>query len=187
MNKIFSTILIFAIGLMPISAFAQSYSMPTDSSTRIFFSSTHGTYIANGNEISGSFWSARYDFGNTFATNPNAQYEYDQYQSLIAWFPWLNWGSLGLALTYGLVSAANNTYNDGVFWLSFLIPWISGIIVDGHAQAHLQRAINLYNGVDPTLARDSVFPESQLPSSELRMSRLMSSPKVALNLFQLTF
>ena len=187
MSRAISTILVLAIGLAPISAFAQNYSMPNDSSPKIFFSSTHGAYIANGKEIDSSFWLARYDFGDTFATNPNAQYEYNQYQNLITWFPYLNWGALGLAFTYGIVSSANNTYNDGVFWLSFLIPWISGIIVGGHAQAHLQRAINLYNGVDPRLARDSTFPDSRLPSSEARLSRLMTSPKVALNLFQIDF
>lgn len=181
MTKIIYAIIVSAL----FSSFAVT-AVASEPAPKIFFSSAQGQYLANGKAIDTYFWSARYDFGDTFASNPMAQAEYNRYQHLMAWFPYLNWGALGLALTYGIVSTANNVYNDGVFWVSFLVPWISGIIVAGHANAHLQRAINLYNGVDPSLARNQM-PESNLPIEEPRLSREMTAPKVAVNLLQFDF
>jgi hypothetical protein len=112
----------------------------------IYFSTARQKVIANGKEYVPNFWTARVDMGETFKNNPDAQKEYDLYQTRIKIFPWLNYGALAALLTYSIATDSDN-YRSGTALTLFFVPWISGLFVVGSAQTHLTRAINIYNGV----------------------------------------
>jgi hypothetical protein len=156
----------------------------TDGGSKVYVSTSKGCYMANGKPMPTYFWSARTDFGDTFSSNPMAQAEYEKYKKLITWFPYLNWGALGLAIGYEVVSLNNDNFNAGAFWIIFAVPWISGLIVAGNAHRHLTRAMNLYNGVEPDMASRAW---RDLPSLEVSSNRGALAAPISVGLLHFDF
>jgi hypothetical protein len=103
--------------------------------------------VVNGKVAPLKFWSASYDVGDGFATNPLADKYFQDHKYYGRMFSILNWGALGAALTYSASTVGSGSYNSGTFWTIFLIPWLGGIYAANQSQTDLIRAINIYNGV----------------------------------------
>jgi hypothetical protein len=156
-------------------------SAPAFASPEIYYSTQKNTLMANGKVIDRHFWSMKYDLEDVFTKNPAAQAEYLEYEKYITWSPYLNWGAAVAGISYAIISTNNDNYSSGTFWGIFLVPWVAGMIVTQKANIHLERAINLYNGVDPSLASvDGARGHFDSKDS-------FSSPTFALNVWNYSF
>lgn len=141
----------------------------------IFFSTKQKAMLVNGQAVKCSFWTARCDFGDTFGNIPEAQAEYELYLKKVRWFPYLNWGAVVGMLAYS-ISTSDKDYSSGTAFTIFLVPWLSGIFVVGSSQKHLNRAINLYNGVSPDLASRQIFSRSSTSDYSSKVERGFATP-----------
>lgn len=122
--------------------------------------------IVNDKEYTTGFFTPYYDLEQSLSDNSEAMALYNDYVYLMKWGTALNWGALGVALTYLFSSQSN--YNSGTFWTIFLIPWVSGIVVSVKGQKKFMQAINIYNGVPADKAE--LAPTSQWLLADARNS-----------------
>lgn len=152
-------LLVVALSLNSVFALAADVAESSDEKKAdtppIYYSTAKHEMIAKGKVVTQSFWAMRADYGDTFKDNPAAQKEYERYEELIAWAPYLNWGSVVVSSAYGFTAAAKGDFSAGTMLGIFLVPWLTGIFVAGSAIGHLQKAVNLENGVPPTEALNS--------------------------------
>jgi hypothetical protein len=126
-------------------------SAASDAGPRVYIRS-NGQFVAGGNEYPRSFWvPVIRGADEVFAVSPEAAEEYRLHVKDGEWFAVLNWGALGVFLTY--VAVSGDDYDGGVGLALFAAPWIGGIIMATKSNQHLLKAINLVNGVPASEAR----------------------------------
>jgi hypothetical protein len=139
--------------------------------------------IADGKEITCSWWNDRCEFGTFFDDSTDARAEYQKYQKIAYWTPYLRWGAIGLFVGYSIIKlSSDGTYDSGAALAFFIVPWVASQVVSFHATRHLLRAINIMNGVATDQASNSgpAFP----PLANNRENR---TDLVRTTLFQYSF
>jgi len=155
---------------------------------RVYVTS-HFKIIADGTEIHCSWWSTRCDFGHYFDENADAKTEYDKYQKIAAYSPWLRWAAVAAFLAYGIYElGSDHNWDFGTSVVVFGVPWLGGAWISGAATSHLIHAVNLMNGVPPENASSRTFRDTRsadrLAALEIRGGNV---PMYRTTLFQYTF
>lgn len=107
-----------------------------------------GQFVANGNEYARGFWIPKiYNAEEVFAGHPIAAEAYEMHKKRAVWFSALNWGAVGAAGVYAIISSGGDDFDSGTFWTIFFIPWVGGLFAGASSNRHLIKAINIVNGV----------------------------------------
>lgn len=88
-----------------------------------------------------------------FQSDPQAQAFAEQYRTYRNWGQGLVWGGLVGAISYLAITVNDDkdrNFDAGTYWTIFLIPFITGAVLQARANTKLIRAINQYNGVYDT-------------------------------------
>lgn len=131
-----------------------------------------GQFVANGNEYARGFWIPKiYNAEEVFAANPVAAEAYEMHKKRAVWFAALNWGAVGAAGTYAIISSAGDDFDSGTFWTIFFIPWVGGLFAGASSNRHLIKAMNIVNGVPAESAqfRIPIHHPTQLAKSEFTL------------------
>ncbi len=158
--------LIATTNLVGLSSQAQTKTEDTKSPPRIYYSVTKGQTLADGKPVTVSW--GKIDYGDTFKNDPLAQAEYVQYQQINRWVPYIFWAGPVAGVTYLVTRVGSGSFSALTFTAAYLGPIVIASIIGGHAINHLQKAVNIYNGVPAEMAETSTEPTNLFANRDLK-------------------
>ena len=104
----------------------------------------------NGRTLPRSIWvpGRYYGLAAAMKDNPQASRYAEKHDEYAVWSGVALWGGLGGAITY--ILAARGNVNYGIYWGVFGAGLITSIALQKASLAYLYKAINSYNGTEPS-------------------------------------